>query len=72
MKSVPCTDEICFADEIKSVRPDEVVLYLIAISPHKEGFIPSERTDLVKKKQPLSFRTKDALFYKRLFILNSA
>ena len=50
MKSMQCMDEICFADEIKSVYyPDKVGFHREAISHIKDGFIPSVRTDLVKK-----------------------
>ena len=44
------------ADEIKSVPlPDKVGFHHEVISPTAGGFIPSERTDLVEKKQPLSW-----------------
>ena len=43
------------ADEIKSVQsPDEVGFHHEVISSTTGGFIPSERTDLVEKKHPLS------------------
>ena len=50
MKSSLRSDEICFADEIKSVpTPDKVGFHHKVISSTKGGFIPSARTDLTEK-----------------------
>ncbi len=50
MKSSHTSDEICFADEIKSVyNPTKSDFITIVISSIIDGFIPSSRTDLVKK-----------------------
>ena len=59
MKSERCSDEICFADEIKSVpSPNEVGFHHKVISFTEGGFIPVRiswrcqlRTDLVEKSQ---------------------
>ena len=50
VKSSLCSDEICYADEIKSV----LISRRSRISSIVDGFIPDERTDLVEKKHPLS------------------
>ena len=50
MKSEQRSDEICFADEIKSVlSSDEVGFHHEVISSIENGFIPAVRTDLVEK-----------------------
>ena len=50
MKSSLCSDEICFADEIKSVLyPDKVGFHHNVISSTASGFLPFVRTDLVEK-----------------------
>ena len=52
MKSKQSLDEICFADEIKSVlQPDEVGFHHKVISSIGDGFLTSVRTDLVKKER---------------------
>ena len=51
MKSSRCSDEICLADEIKSVHiPTKSDFITKVISSTEGGFIPSARTDLVEKK----------------------
>ena len=48
-KSSQCSDEICCADEIKSVTlPTKVGFHHEVISSIEDGFIPS-KTDLVEK-----------------------
>ena len=55
MKSSLRSDEICSADEIKSVLlPTQSDFITKWFHPTKVGFIPSARTDLVEKKHPLS------------------
>ena len=58
MKSSLCSDEIFgVAPQMKSnpsLSPDEVGFHHEVISSTAGGFIPSERTDLVEKKHPLS------------------
>jgi len=50
MKSSHSSDEIRFADEIKSVlSPDEVGFHHEVISSIADGFIPSKKTDLAEK-----------------------
>ncbi len=50
MKSKRRSDEICFADEIKSVHlPTSSDFITQVISSTKGGFIPSIRTDLAEK-----------------------
>ena len=64
MKSSLCSDEICCADEIKSVLlPTESDFITQVISPILDGFIPSVRTDLVEKNTLLSDRQKGILFW---------
>jgi len=55
MKSKQSLDEIFFADEIKSV-PNLTRSYFITqvISSIEDGFIPSERTELVEKEHRLT------------------
>ena len=63
MKSSHCSDEICFADEIKSVlSSDEVGFHHKVISSQIVGFHPSVRTDLVEKKPSFVYQTKNGFF----------
>ena len=66
MKSSLCSDEICFADEIKSVLlPTKLDFVTKWFHSTIVGFIPSARTDLVEKKHLLSDRQKVLLFWCR-------
>ena len=67
MKSERCSDEICFADEIKSVpisRRSRISSRSDFI--HRRWIYSGRRTDLVEKKPPLSGRQKRFLFCQRV------
>ena len=52
-----------------SLSPDAVGFHHEVISSTAGGFIPSGRTDLVEKKQPLSGRQRLFLFWRRVRVI---